>query len=284
MKITCPNCNASGNIPDYAVPQTGRFLTCPKCNHGFTVTKPKTTADTYEVDVCPACNYSTFTDERFSTCPKCGVMVKTFLDRQKEEQQRQRDFEALHKKHTREIIPPPPLEEAAPEQHESLLDHMHPVNLVGWGCAVLALVMVGFGIAGILDVDSAAIKAKLSEHSEEQVSSFYVFFRYSLAHWLKLLFGFTFLATSACFIQQRQFTLKAMSMHLRVLMAAIPAYQVACFIIWILQPVPHTISGYLLEIISMLFISAIFCTPLFLLDRFLENKQIVSVVTRPWQD
>ena len=65
MKISCPKCGASGNLPDHEIPEEGRFLSCPKCKNGFDVKKPKATSNEYLVDVCPACAYSTFGDERF---------------------------------------------------------------------------------------------------------------------------------------------------------------------------------------------------------------------------
>ena len=54
MKITCPQCGANGNLPDHEIPEEGRFLSCPKCKHGFDVKKPKATVNEYLVDVCPA--------------------------------------------------------------------------------------------------------------------------------------------------------------------------------------------------------------------------------------
>ena len=99
MKISCPSCNASGEIPFHAIPEEGRFLNCPRCNHGFTVTRPKNDPNLFLVDTCPACNYSSFGEERFENCPKCGVVIKTFMERQREEQRLLKEQELLEKKH-----------------------------------------------------------------------------------------------------------------------------------------------------------------------------------------
>jgi predicted Zn finger-like uncharacterized protein len=107
MKITCPECGDSGNLPDHEIPEEGRFLNCPKCKHGFDVKKPKATVNEYLVDVCPACSYSTFGDESFGTCPKCGVFIKSFIDRQREEMARVREQELLNRKFSRDISPAP---------------------------------------------------------------------------------------------------------------------------------------------------------------------------------
>src|SRR6185369_5754296 len=135
MKISCPKCNASGNIPDHEIPEDGRFLSCPKCKHGFDVKKPKATSDEYLVDVCPACAFSTFGEERFGTCPKCGVVIKAYIDRQREDKARARDQELLTRKYVRDDTPPPVTEEASPVA--DFVDNLHPVNLIGWGCSLV---------------------------------------------------------------------------------------------------------------------------------------------------
>lgn len=37
MHVQCPNCRASGNIPDEKIPPTGRKIVCPKCQTSFFV-------------------------------------------------------------------------------------------------------------------------------------------------------------------------------------------------------------------------------------------------------
>lgn len=282
MKISCPNCNASGNIPEHAIPQEGRFLNCPKCNHGFTVSKPKPTAETYEVDVCPACNFSTFGDDRFSTCPKCGVVVKAFVERQRQEKQKIKVQELLTPKNSRNEVPLEAPQETVPHVSE-LIDNMHPVNLIGWGCALAAVIILGIGIMNLIDYNAAALQKQISYQRDEQVSGWYVFSRYGLMPWLKTIYGLALLATTVFFLQHRAPALKILSVLLRTLFVFVPLYLVICFIVWILQPIPHTISGYIIEIINMVIMSALFCIPLFLTDNFLKDKRVVSVVKLPFQ-
>ena len=282
MKISCPNCNASGNIPEHAIPQEGRFLNCPKCNHGFTVSKPKATAETYEVDVCPACNFSTFGDDRFSTCPKCGVVVKAFVERQRQEKQKIKEQELLNPKSSRNELPPEAPQETVSHVSE-MIDNMHPVNLIGWGCALAAVIILGMGIMNLMDYNAAALQKQLSYQRDEQVSSWYVFSRYGLMPWLKTIYGLALLATTVFFLQHRAPALKMLSILLRTLFVFVPLYLIISFIAWILQPIPHTISGYFIEIINMVIMSALFCAPLFLTDNFLKDKRVVSIVKVPFQ-
>lgn len=279
MRISCPNCNASGNIPEHAIPQEGRFLSCPKCKHGFTVNKPKATTETYEVDVCPACNFSTFGDDRFSTCPKCGVGVKAFVERQRQEKQKIKEQELLAPRNGREDLPEPPQDTVS--HVTEMIDNLHPVNLIGWGCCLAALIILGMGIMNLLDYNPAELKAQLSYQRDEQVSGWYVFSHYGLMPWLKTLYGLILLATAAFFLQHRVAALRALTILLRALFVFVPLYLVISFISWILQPIPHTIGGYLIEIINMIIMSALFCIPLFLIDNFLKDKRVVSVVKIP---
>lgn len=276
MKIACPKCNATGNIPSHEIPLEGRFLTCPRCNHGFTVMKPPPTSDDYLVDTCPACHYSGFGSERFQTCPKCGVVVKAFVERQRAEQQVLREQELLGDRFVREATPAPEAEVVAPAVR--LLDQLNPVNLVGWGCGLAAVVILAIGIMGLIEYDAGALKAQISAERDEQVSTWYVFSRHGLFPWLKTLYGASVAGTAVFFLQRRATALKLLTILLRILLAFIPLYLVGGFVGWVMQPIPHSLGGYVIESINVIFMSALFGIPLFILERFLLDKRIVSVV------
>lgn len=276
MKIACPNCNAAGSIPEHDIPEEGRFLNCPRCKHGFTVTKPRNPADSFHVDTCPACNFSTFGEDRFATCPKCGVVVKTYTERQREEQQRMREHELLNKKHARDEREVDALETVSPVAE--FVDKLHPVNLVGWGCGLAAVVILGLGVWGLLDYSASAIKAQILAERDEQVSTLYVFAHHGFLPLIKLLYGVATLITAYYFLQHKTMSLKLLTILLRVLLLFIPLNLVVSFLQWVLQPIPHSIGAYFVELINIVFMSALFCGPLFLLERFLKDKRIVSVV------
>jgi hypothetical protein len=58
----------------------------------------------------------------------------------------------------------------------------------------------------------------------------------------------------------------------------VPLAYIISFILWVLAPIPHTVSGYLIEIFELLFISALVGVPLYLLEEFLHERKITSVV------
>jgi predicted Zn finger-like uncharacterized protein len=277
MKISCPKCKANGTIPDHEVPESGRFINCPRCHEGFTITRPRAGSDVYLVDTCPACSFSTFGDETFSTCPKCGIAVKTFVERQREEQRQKHNQELLGKKlNNTETAAPPPEVAAAPVA--DFIENLHPVNLISWGVAAVAIIILGLGLWGIIEYDSTKIKAMLAEERDEQVSGFYVFLHYGLLHWVKLVYGLAALTVSMLFMKRLKIALQMLSNLLWATIILVPLYYVISFIYWVMAPIPHTISGYLIEILNILFMSALAGVPLYLLEQYLHERKITSVV------
>jgi predicted Zn finger-like uncharacterized protein len=289
MKITCPKCGASGNLPDHEIPEEGRFLSCPKCRHGFDVIKPKATANDYLVDVCPACSYSTFGDERFGTCPTCGVVIKVFIDRQREEMARARERELLNRKFSRDIHPAPmpgassSSASAPPPAAESfaigeIIENLHPVNLVGWGCSIVAVVIFIVGFLGMFDYYGSDIQAKLTEQREEQVSAWYVFLHYGMMPWVMVLYGGALSAVSMFFLKRRRQARQALAWLLWAVIAYVPVSMTVSFVRWWIEPISHAWGGYIIGVFNILFMSALVGIPLYLLINFLDDKRIKSVV------
>lgn len=293
MKISCPKCGANGTLPDHEIPEEGRFLSCPKCKHGFDVKKPRATSNEYLVDVCPACAYSTFGDERFGTCPKCGVVVKAFIDRQREEMTRAREQEILNRKFTRDISPVPmPIvsastftsaaASASPATEKisigEFIENLHPVNLIGWGCSLAGVVIFLLGIFGLFDYYGNDIQARLSEQRDEQVSAWYVFLHYGMMPWIMVLYGGALLAVSTFFLKRRAQSRQALAWLLWAMIAYVPVSMTVSFVRWWIEPISHTWGGYLIGFFNVLFMTALLGIPLYLLINFLDDKRIKSVV------
>jgi len=276
MKIVCPKCNASGTIPDHEISEQGRFLSCPRCNHGFTVNRPRPDSNAYLVDTCPSCSYSTFGDEPFATCPKCGVVVKAFVERQREEGQRLRDEELLARKYSHDTSPPPPEQETTVVA--DFVETLHPVNLVGWGTSLAALIIVAMGLWGLTEYHGGDIQAQLSAQRDEPVSSWYVFLHYGALPWVKTLYGLALLAAGALFLKRSTRSIKLLTQLFWAAIIFVPLYFVTGFVLWVLEPIPHSIGGYFIEVVNIILMTALWCIPLFLLARFLSDRRITSVV------
>ena len=277
MKISCPKCSASGSIPDHDIPESGRFITCPRCKEGFTVNKPRSGSDVYLVDTCPACSFSTFGDETFSTCPKCGVEVKRFVERQREEQMLKYNQELLGKKlnNSEAALHPP---EVTTTPVTDLIENLHPVNLISWGVSAVAVAVLALGLLGITGYDSAKIQAEFFEKTGEHISGLYVFLHHGLLHWVKVIYGLSAMVASILFVKRLKIGLRAIKSLLWATIVLIPLSYITGFIYWVLAPIPHTVSGYLIEILNIIVMSALAGVPLYLLERYLRERKITSIV------
>jgi len=285
MKITCPKCNAGGSIPDHEIPEAGRYISCPHCHEGFTITRPRSGSDVYLVDTCPACSFSTFGEETFSTCPKCNISIKSYVERQRQEQRlKLSQAQPVRNQGSAEAALPQPAASTAAASDAApvadFIESLHPVNLIGMGVAAAALIILGIGLWGVIGFDGAKIQALLMEEREDKVSGLSVFLHHGLQHWVLLLYGVIALAVSLLFMKRRKTGLKAMSLLLRTTIVIVPLSYVIGFINWVLAPISHTISGYLIEIFNIIFMGALAGAPLYLLERYLHERKITSVVNR----
>lgn len=277
MKISCPKCNATGSIPDHDIPESGRFISCPRCNEGFTVTKPRHGSDVYLVDTCPACGFSTFGDETFSVCPKCGIAIKTFVERQREEQLQKRNQELLAKKFNNADTSAP-ITEPAETPVADFIDNLHPVNLIGWSVALVALIILCTGLWGLIEHDSSKIQAMLMEERDEPVTGFYIFLHFALIHWIKMTYGICALIISVLFLKRLRIALRAMSYLLWATIAIVPLSYIVSYIYKIMDPIPHTAAGYIIDFLNIILMGTLVGVPLFLLDRYIHDRRITSVV------
>jgi predicted Zn finger-like uncharacterized protein len=90
MKVECPSCQASGIIDESKVPANGRVITCPRCQHRFTVLPERTGVEIIqqrERMVCPKCSCE---QERADSCQICSITIKEYLQETVKHQERER--------------------------------------------------------------------------------------------------------------------------------------------------------------------------------------------------
>ena len=209
MKIECPGCKLTGNIDDANVPATGVAMTCPRCKQKFIVEKSVAQASeaVAMLDTCPACQYATFSDEKFSVCPQCGLVVADYQQKLREgrkvdavrqkpaqpprkaqvqdgappvhlsEEERRRD-EEMRRKHGLDKIPGV-VEVADPENVRQQVEAPLPVFIVGWGTVALAIAFIiysGYGISEYLDrVKEAKAALEVLENTQSPVTLIFQF-------------------------------------------------------------------------------------------------------------
>lgn len=184
MKIECPGCKLTGNIDDATVPATGLAMTCPRCKQHFIVEKSVAQASgaVAMLDTCPACQYATFSEEKFAVCPQCGLVVADYQQKLREarkadaarqkptqpqrqsqvqaepppvrlsEEERRRD-EELRRKHGLDKIPGGEEVDETRNARQQLETPL-PVFIVGWGTVALAIAFIvysGYGVSEYLE-------------------------------------------------------------------------------------------------------------------------------------
>jgi len=81
MKIVCPHCSFSREVPDGQIPARPVRVTCPKCQQGFDFDKDTSGA---AVTICPACGLA---QPAGALCAGCGVVYAKWAARQEAQRQ-----------------------------------------------------------------------------------------------------------------------------------------------------------------------------------------------------
>lgn len=210
MKIECPSCQLTGNINELEIPPDGRHVNCPRCRESFRVKKPAaTTWQPYMMNVCPKCQYSTFSEEMFAVCPKCGLDGSSHhasqqkaektppLSQQEFQQQLLRDQERLQRTYRNPDLNLHPTAEPEEEAPQTPM----PVRVTGWVCMALAAALLCYGLAGLLTYYGKDWQAELSATTLEPVAKSWIFFSLGLAPWLITLYGAILMSVATLFLR-----------------------------------------------------------------------------------
>ncbi len=287
MRIECPNCKATGNVNDHDIPEEGMNLACPRCKHNFRINKPrKKMTSVYATNTCPSCGYSTFCEEVFDECPRCGIVVKTLIESKQQLAARKREQEHLNRNHVAEIpipLPLPPIgskytnnTEPAKETRKINLsiftDQFDPVAAISWSAIIGAVVILIIGSKGLLYYLNTDIQTKLSENSVEPVTAWQVFWGYGFAPWIQVIIGGIILAAAIGFLLKESWGLQTMQRVVSGLLLLVPVYELTLYTLWIIKSIDPPWWAYLVEFTSTLIFSVLWIAPLFFLQRYISGN------------
>lgn len=178
MTIQCPSCHASGTIDESRLPSSGMMVVCPACGHGFTVKPPPKKWSRFMMNTCPVCDYSTFSEETFAVCPRCGLDGEEYHTKRLERERLERQQRIVEQ----EMIPPLPPSGGShytvSRQEPSSADPSSipwVVRSVGWGVVLVAIVTGIAGLVGVVEYLGTDWHQKIMEESGEEVGRFSIF-------------------------------------------------------------------------------------------------------------
>jgi predicted nucleic acid-binding Zn-ribbon protein len=221
---------------DADIPVTGRLVICPKCGHGIQVKPPAKAWSRYMMNTCPKCGHSTFSEETFAVCPKCG------LDGEQHHLERQRQDAQEKARRAVEVTlpPPPPLPTGSKFAVKQVEEEVAPrfiappaVQLVGGVLALVGVVSLIWGVAGLSDYYGKDWQKIIYEETNDQVSGSYVFFKYGFFPWVKVLFGAPTAVVAAMFLQLKRWALERMEWCVWGLLAVLSGKEIWDVVSWI---------------------------------------------------
>lgn len=277
MKIECPSCHLTGTVNEVELPPYGRRMTCPRCKHDFHVEKPAAPpAGARLMSTCPACQYSTFTDEMFAVCPKCGMTAEkhqALARRQQEREQDRRNQEALQRSYRNpDLVVAPPRDLQQPNEAPRAAK---PVEITAWSCLAAGGALFIYALAGIVKYYSRDWQAILSEPVLEPFSKLYVFAHLGLIPWLVLLFSLYLSAAAFQFGKLRDGSLKRLTEAAWIGIAVAAIDQSVAFYDWVtVSSSKPGFSYYAVGIFNALLLMALLAAPCAALLLVLRSDRI----------
>lgn len=274
MKIECPSCHLAGNINEEGLPPEGRLVNCPRCKNGFQVAKPLDTGEYRRpMSSCPSCQYSTFTDETFTVCPKCGMTADEFeaLSRKRESEQLKRNQEVLDSYRT-----PEPGNGQKDEAISEPSSVPQPVRMTAWGSIGVGVALLCYGLFGLVTYYRTDWQAVLSAPLLEPVSKLSVFFSLGFLPWLVTLFSIYLVWAASEFLRLRQDAENRLTESALAGIAVVVIYGIAEFVAYMkISSSTPSFSYYATGILSSAFMMALLGTPFAALYWYLENGTII---------
>lgn len=305
MRIECPGCKLSGTIDDATVPATGLAMTCPRCKKQFTVERPVLTAGAASamLDSCPKCQYATFSEEKFSVCPKCGLVMADYHKEQlalRQQQksrpgahpapprklpeqnepvipaltpaQRQQDEEA-RRKHGLDKVPGVIEVEEQPVAGRPAGETPLPVLIAGWGTIGVALLLIGFGISGIMEYLAKVKEAKAAiDAFEETQSGAALFFQFLLFPVLSIIFSIVMLVFGTQFLAMKKWSIGAMHNGAWTGVGLLVLMKISDMIFWFMRASAEAPFGYYaMGIFGDVMLMILFIAPFIALAEFLKS-------------
>jgi hypothetical protein len=162
------------------------------------------------MNTCPVCQYSTFTEEMFSSCPKCEASdanYKEMLKKRAEREQILHDEELMNRSlRNPELILAPVGE---PEQLKPKTPK--PIMVTAWLSIAAGALLLCYGMEGLSNYYGKDWQAILSMPFLEPVSKIRIFFSLGFLPWLQTLYATGFIVVASQFLMLRPWAPRGMT-------------------------------------------------------------------------
>ncbi len=302
MKIECPSCKLTGNINEATVPATGLAMTCPRCKANFTALRPVAGSGSAGamVDSCPSCQYATFSEEKFSTCPKCGLVVADYLRKQQEARDVQKSRPQAPAS-GRPAHQPPPVElsvEQRKKEEESRrkygIDKVAesqlppevlavnsydstplPVMIVGWITVIAGILLIIYGVSGLLEFAGKLKEAKVAiQAGDEALTTSNLVLEFGIIPAIIIVYSLTMIFFGSQFLLLKRWSLKALGFGAWAGICLAAVMELTDMIAWCRRASDSASIGYYATgILGGVLLAALWIVPLLVLAEYLKSEQ-----------
>jgi predicted Zn finger-like uncharacterized protein len=305
MRIECPNCKLSGNLDESTVPATGLAMNCPRCKTGFTVERPShgNALSGAMMDSCPQCQYATFSDEKFSVCPKCGLVVAEYHQKQLAARQAGRGSQPesrAPRPRSEQTMPPVRLSDEQRRKEEdarrkygldkvpgtveaaepapvkvAVAEAPFPVLLIGWVTILAGLALVIYGGTGIAEYLARSRDAAAAlQAGDEAATPVDLMVRFALFPVLTIVYALVMTLFGSQFLCRRAWAVGAMNSGALAGMVLGGAMELTDVIAWFRRASDSAAIGYYLTgLAGGLLMVALWIVPLLVLREYLRSDQ-----------
>jgi hypothetical protein len=227
------------------------------------------------MNICPACQYSTFTEEMFAVCPKCGIegsIYREKIRKKKDVEQLRRDHEALTRSHRNPDLVNTFADESGPVK----VSIPQPVLITGIICIAVGGLLLIYGVSGLMNYYGKDWQAILSEPFVEPESRTSLFFRLGFVPWLITLYSAYFMAAAGLLLAQMGGARRELIRAAWGGAAMGAIHEIAGFFDWLrISSSSPSFSYVLTGIMNSFLWGALWCAPALALIWFLRSDRML---------
>src|SRR6185369_6013222 len=255
------------------------------------------------LDTCPVCQYTTFSEEKFAVCPKCGLDVAEHQKKQleyrkptaelKKNQPGQRHHEELPARMTEEQRhrdeesrkrfgldkTSGTIEKDGPSVARSSMAVPLPVTLAGWGTVVVSILLLVYSVTGILEyLDKLKEAAAALAANEIPQTPAFLFFGYLFAPILFAVYAVAMAVIGVQFLKMKKQFVRPLGIGAWIGILLVVVMKLTDIVLSFGRASSSaSFSYYAMAIVGDLMMAALWIAPFLVLAEYLKSSQFEKV-------